>query len=110
MDYDVLHLCSQSRDNYTKYRKYVKPHVVMKETNVILDGMDKYYKTFPGQSEINWDTFSAFLIADQSKRLTDDSIVKLRMTLTKAKSFEPHHAHEEVIKRSEEHTSELQSH
>ncbi|CAB4170092.1 DNA helicase, DnaB-like, C-terminal [uncultured Caudovirales phage] len=98
MDYDILHLCSQSKENFQKYRRYVKPHIVVKETNIILDGMDKYYKTFPGVTEFNWDAFSAYLIADQSKRLTDDSIVKLRMTLTKAKMFTPHHAHEEVIK------------
>ncbi len=70
----------------------------MKETNTILDGMDKYYKTFPSVTEFAWDSFTAFLIADQSKRLTDDSIVKLRMMLTKAKTFVPHHAHEEVVK------------
>jgi len=98
MDYDVLYLCSQSKENLAKYRRYIKPHVVVKETNIILDGMDKYYKTFPTVSDFNWDSFSAFLIADQSKRLTDDAIVKLRMTLTKAKAFVPHHAHEEVIK------------
>jgi replicative DNA helicase len=98
MDYDVLYLCAQSKENLTKYRRYIKPHVVVKETNIILDGMEKYYKTFPGVSELNWDTFSAFLIADQSKRLTDDAVVKLRMTLTKAKAFVPHHAHEEVVK------------
>ena len=70
----------------------------MKETNTILDGMDKYYKTFPSVTDFAWDSFTAFLIADQSKRLTDDSIVKLRMMLSKAKSFVPHHAHEEVVK------------
>ena len=70
----------------------------MKETNTILDGMDKYYKTFPSVTDFAWDSFTAFLIADQSKRLTDDSIVKLRMMLTKAKAFVPHHAHEEVVK------------
>jgi len=98
MDYDVLYLCTQSKENLAKYRRYIKPHVVVKETNTILDGMDKYYKTFPGVTDFSWDSFSAFLIADQSKRLTDDSIVKLRMTLTKAKAFVPHHAHEEVVK------------
>jgi len=98
MDYDVLYLCSQSKENLSKYRRYIKPHVVMKETNTILDGMEKYYKTFPSVTEFAWDSFTAFLIADQSKRLTDDSIVKLRMMLSKAKSFVPHHAHEEVVK------------
>jgi replicative DNA helicase len=98
MDYDVLYLCAKSKENLSKYRRYIKPHVVMKETNTILDGMDKYYKTFPSVTEFAWDSFSAFLIADQSKRLTDDSIVKLRMMLTKAKTFIPHHAHEEVVK------------
>ena len=98
MDYDVLYLCSQSKENLAKYKRYIKPHVVMKETNTILDGMERYFKTFPSISVLNWDSFSAYLIADQSKRLTDDAIVKLRMTLTKAKTFEPHHAHEEVVK------------
>ena len=98
MDYDVLYLCAQSKENLAKYRRYIKPHVVVKETNTILDGMDKYYKTFPGVTDFSWESFSAFLIADQSKRLTDDAIVKLRMMLTKAKAFVPHHAHEEVVK------------
>jgi len=98
MDYDCLFLCAKSKENLQKYRRYIKPHIVVKETNIILDGMDKYYKTFPSVTVINWEPFTAFLIADQSKRLTDDSIVKLRMTLTKAKTFVPHHAHEEVIK------------
>ena len=98
MDYDVLYLCAQSKENLAKYRRYIKPHVVAKETNTILDGMDKYYKTFPGVIDFSWESFSAFLIADQSKRLTDDAIVKLRMMLTKAKTFVPHHAHEEVVK------------
>ena len=98
MDYDCLFLCAKSKENLQRYRRYIKPHIVVKETNIILDGMDKYYKTFPSVTTINWEPFTAFLIADQSKRLTDDSIVKLRMTLTKAKTFVPHHAHEEVIK------------
>ena len=98
MDYDCLFLCAKNKENLYKYRRYIKPHVVVKETNIILDGMDKYYKTFPTLTEFNWESFSAFLIADQSKRLTDDAIVKLRLTLTKAKSYVPHHAHEEVIK------------
>ena len=98
MDYDCIYLCSQSKENFQKYRRYIKPHVVVKETNIILDGMDKYYKTFPSITSFNWESFSAFLIADQSKRLTDDALVKLRMTITKAKDFVPHHAHEEVVK------------
>jgi replicative DNA helicase len=98
MDYDVLYLCSQSKENLAKYRRYIKPHVVMKETVTILDGMDKYYKAFPTVTSFSWDSFSAYLIADQSKRLTEDAIVKLRMTLTKARTFEPHCAHEEVVK------------
>jgi len=36
MDYDVLYLCSQSKENLSKYRRYIKPHVVVKETNIIL--------------------------------------------------------------------------
>jgi replicative DNA helicase len=98
MDFDVLYLCSQDKETLYKYKKYIKPHVVAKETTTILEGMLKYWKAFPTISKFDWDPFSAFLIADQSKRLTEDSIVKLRLVLTKAKEYIPHHAHEEVIK------------
>ena len=98
MDYSIIHLCSQSKDNLHRYKRYVKPHVVAKETSIILDGMEKYYKTFPGIKTFEWEPFSSFLIADQSRRLTDDSIVNLRLALTKAMTFVPHVAHEEVVK------------
>ena len=98
MDYAILCLCTESKENFYKFRRYIKPHVVVKETSIILDGIDKYWKTFPSLCKFEWESFSAYLIADQSKRLTDDSIVKLRMTLTKAKTYVPHHAHEEVVK------------
>jgi replicative DNA helicase len=65
---------------------------------IILDGMEKYYKVFPSVKGFYWEPFSAYLIADQSKRLAEESLVKLRITLTKAQSFIPHLAHEEVIK------------
>jgi len=64
MDYDVLYLCAKSKESLMKYRRYIKPHVVTKETNIILDGMDKYYKTFPGITAFNWSSFTAYLIAD----------------------------------------------
>jgi replicative DNA helicase len=98
MDYSVLHLCAESKENLLKYRRYVKPHTVAKETTLILDGMEKYWKLFPGVKSFDWESFSAYLIADQSKRLAEDSLVKLRMTLTKAKAYKPLHTHEEVIK------------
>ena len=98
MDYPSLFLCAESKDNLLKYKKHIKPHTVAKETTTILEGMEKYYKAFPSVSKIDWDPFSAFLIADQSKRLSEDSLVKLRIVLTKAKEYTPHISHEEVVK------------
>jgi len=97
MDYDVLYLGAQGRDSFNRYRKHVKQHVIAKETQIILDGMDRYYKAFPGAT-FDWEPFIAFLIADQSKRLSPDSLVKMKMVLNKAKVFVPHLAHDEVVK------------
>ena len=98
MDYSVLFICAESKDSYHKYKKHVKPHTVSKETNIILDGMEDYFKAFPGEAKIDWIPFSECVIAWNAKRLAEDSLVKLRMTLTKAASFVPHLAHEEIIK------------
>lgn len=65
---------------------------------MILDGMERFHKTFPTAGVFEWDVFSAYLLTDLSKRLTGESIVKLRMTLDKAKVYKPHLAHEEVIR------------
>jgi replicative DNA helicase len=98
LDYDLINLLAQSKDNYHKYKKYVKPHTVAKETNLIIQGMEKYFDAFPTEVVIVWDAFSAFLIAEQSKKLADDSLFKLKVALNKAESFKRHVASDEIIK------------
>ncbi len=97
MDYDILSICASNKDSFLKYKKHVKPYTVNKETMLILEGMEKYYHSF-SVLKIDWNPFSSFLIADMSKRLAEDSLIKLKMALKKAEEFVPHIAHEEVIK------------
>ena len=62
--------------------------------------MQRYYDLFPSIDSIcrDWGSLEAYLISDQSKRLTEESIFKLKLALDKAKIFKEHVATDEVIK------------
>jgi replicative DNA helicase len=97
LDYSILNICAENRENLLKYKKHIKPHVIAKETALILEGMEKYYKLYP-EGKLDWDICSDILIAEQAKRLAEDSLVKLKMSLVKAKDFKPHRGHDEILK------------
>lgn len=98
MDYPVLYICAESRENCFKYEKHIKPHAVLKETWIILGMMQEFYKTYPAVSKVDWEVFSTFVLVEQSKRLTEESILKLKLVLDKAASYKPHMTHEMVVK------------
>ena len=93
-----MHLCATSKENYQKYRKYVKPHVVNKETNMILDAMGDTYKLSKDITKIDWEALDGIIMSDMSRRLTPDAISNLKNILNKAAKHTPSEAYGEVIK------------
>lgn len=98
MDQEVLYMCAESRDSYYRYRKYVKPHVVEKETNNLLEYMGDYYKGQPTISAIKWDAFGAYICGDMMKRLTPESFSLHRNIVKKMETYTPSTSYDEVIK------------
>ena len=98
MDYDIINICASSKDNYWKYRKYIKPYTIHRETHIILDDMGEYYKAFPLELLVNWEAFISYSLAKNAFRLGEDSIIKLKMALDKASKHVPTMAHETVLK------------
>ena len=97
MEFDVLYLCGESRDNWHRYRKYIKPHVVNKETSMILDAMGDFYKVSKAD-KVNWEALDSLMMVDLSKRLLPDAIVNLKSVLRKAATHTPSEVYSEVIK------------
>ena len=95
MDFDVLHICSDSESNFKKYRSYVKDHCIQPETKFILDVMDDYYKTV--NKTMNWEALDSFLFSKYAARVGKTATV-IKHTIEKMKTFEPTVAYDEVIK------------
>ena len=57
IDKDVLFLCAESVDNFRRYRKFIKPHVLEKETNIILGYMEEFYESRPSEKKVEWSSF-----------------------------------------------------
>jgi replicative DNA helicase len=93
-----MYLCAESPENYSKYRHYVKDHVVQPETVLILDKMGDYYTSYPSSTSVDWEAFSSFLLATYAIRLSPDKISMLRGTIVKMQTFTPTIAYEQVIK------------
>lgn len=97
MDYDLLYMCGESLSNYQRYRKYIKPHLVQKETLILLDEMGEFYKTYT-KTNVDWEPFGSYVIAKTAKRLSDHSITTLRVVIDRMKGYKPSIVYDEVIK------------
>lgn len=96
-DKDILFMCSESRDNYTRYRRYVKDHLVEKETTVLLNELGDYYKAHPGAT-FSWGGFGAYVTSILQFKVTPDRMLLIRALLSGMESYTPSEAYDTVIK------------
>lgn len=59
------------KDNYTKFKKYIKPHALSESTNKLINDMGLYFETFPDKEEIPWTEFSTWFKFVANKALTE---------------------------------------
>ena len=89
---------TESVDNFRKYKKFVKPHVIEKETSILINYIDDYYTAHPGETSINWAAFSSFFSGDLSKRLTVESYTMIRALAKSMEVYKPSTAYDKVVK------------
>ena len=98
IDKDLLFMFTESVDNFRKYKKFVKPHVIEKETSILINYIDDYYTAHPGETSINWAAFSSFFSGDLSKRLTVESYTLIRALAKSMEVYKPSTAYDKVVK------------
>jgi len=59
MDIDLLLIC-QDKEQYNRFKPYVKEHILSKEVALIYNTIDAFYKQFPAVNKIDWSAFQSF--------------------------------------------------
>lgn len=97
MDLDLLHLL-RTRENFEKYRQYIKENTVSKETGVILNWLTEEYKNNPKKTEIaDWDAFGSWWITYRGHLLTTADAANLRLIFNKLGSYTTSSNYEDVL-------------
>ena len=85
MDFDLLQVL-RNRENFTRFKPYLKEHALGKETVRIINAMDDYFKSFPGTENIEWDAFGTWFFVLKQAQVAKDSIPTYRTILDNLKS------------------------
>jgi KaiC/GvpD/RAD55 family RecA-like ATPase len=60
LDIPLLKFLSTDKDTFNRFRKYVKPHTITRETTQVLTDMEEYWTAFPSSDAIEWAQFKVW--------------------------------------------------
>lgn len=70
-----------TRENFQRFSGYVKDYTVTPEAKGIIDGMERYYATFPSETSINWSTFRPWYVLSNRQAKANVSVDTILTTL-----------------------------
>jgi hypothetical protein len=69
LEIDLLAIV-RNRDNYYRFKPYIKDHVLSKEALLIYNSMDTFFKAHPAITDIEWGPFSAYFYVLRNSQVT----------------------------------------
>lgn len=97
MDLDLLALL-KTKTNWQRFRPFLQEHVLAKETNLIVNTIDSYYKHFASSSEIDWAAFESYFFVLRNSQLTAQLSSNYRSIFTNLKGYVPTIAADDVLR------------
>ena len=84
-DIEILDLLS-SKDNYLRFKKYIKAHLISQEAYQILDDMDEWFAT---NNTVDWKKFSVWFKIVKHPMYKPDKILVYDKVFDELESYEP---------------------
>lgn len=98
MDFDLLRILSK-KDNYIRFKPYIKEHVLSREAAVLIASMDGYYESHPSETEIDWAQFSSYFLVLRNSKLSPVELSLFKTLLDKLQtSTAPTPAADDLLK------------
>lgn len=97
MDFDLLQIV-KNKENFLRFKPYIKDHALGKEAQKLLNSMDEFFKYYPAVKEIDWNAFESYFMVRHMSTLTKESATTYRAAISKLKSEPATAAAEDVLR------------
>jgi replicative DNA helicase len=96
LDLDLLALL-KSKATFQRFKPYIKEHVLAKETQLIINTMDAYFKAFPAVTDLDWSAFESYFFVLRNAQVRKETAPNYRIVFDKLKTYSPSVAAENVL-------------
>lgn len=70
MQNELLVLLGRDINNHKRFRGFVKEYTLRKETKLLLDNIDLYYRNHPSETRVDWNSFESWFLTVRGTHLT----------------------------------------
>lgn len=88
MDFDLLQTI-RNRDNYNRFKPYIKEHTLGKEAAKIVNSLGTYLKDYPSITNVDWEAFSTWFCLYEERTLSKESLPTYRTIFHKLSTTPP---------------------
>lgn len=85
MDYDLLQVLSDKK-NYTRFKPYLKEHILSREAAIIVSAFDGYYSAHPADVTINWEQFETYFFVLKGSKLRKEEAEVFKVLIARLKT------------------------
>jgi replicative DNA helicase len=97
VDFDLLQIV-KNRENYLRFKPYIKEHALSKEAQKLLNTVDEFFRYYPAVKDIDWNAFESYFMVRHMATLTRESAPTYRTIINKLKSEPATAAAEDVLR------------
>lgn len=97
IEIDLINVLRE-KENYIKYKKYIKQHAISKETKSLLEGMGLYFDTYTSKKEIDWGDFQSWFLYIANKSLSKTEEEEYNAIFAKLVGYKSTNLSEDIIK------------
>jgi replicative DNA helicase len=97
VDFDLLQIV-RVRENYVRFKPYIQEHALSKEALKIYNGMEEFYRSYPGVKELDWAAFESWFMVLKNASMSKDSIPTFKTIFANLKAKASSVVTEDVLK------------
>jgi replicative DNA helicase len=96
VDTDLL-ILFKDKATFQRFKPFIKEHVLLPETQLIINSIDSYYKAFPHTTTMNWEAFASYFFVLRNSQIPKAEVANYRAILDKVAKATPTHVANDVL-------------
>jgi hypothetical protein len=96
LDLDLLSVV-KNKNNFLRFKPYIKEHVLSKEAQLIYNTVESYFTTYPTATDIDWDSFESHFFVLRNSQVRAAAAPNYRAIFTKLRTHTASPTLEDVL-------------